>query len=384
MVEEQIKDDISAAIDQAAFGREYRFNPLASALRGDDYAKHKMFWRTLNMTERLLMGPLTPQVQTPHEIAWMWERSTLLHYRLPSVRRKYATPILIIPPLMVKPSIFDLRPAHSMVGYFLSRGFDVYMIDFGVPKDEDEGIKVDDYVLDFIPNAVKKIGEKNKSGQVSLVGWSMGGIMSYTYCGYFGKEANVRNVVTIGSPLNFSKMFPMNYLAKSADLPGALKVIEYLGNIPPVVTRNGFKLISPMATLTRYLDLYKNYWDREWVAGYETIGNWVDDFIPYPGAAFRQFVTDFVKDDRLRHGSLKIAGTHVDLKRVAANLCVVVGTTDKIAAPESVGDAINIIQSAPVKKRIDAPLGHIGLVAGSGAPKYVWGPIADFLAPLSL
>jgi polyhydroxyalkanoate synthase len=177
-------------------------------------------------------------------------------------------------------------------------------------------------------------------------------------------------------------MVPFNYLAKLVDVPGTEAVLEYLGNIPPLLTRNGFKLISPISTLTRYFDLYVNYWDREWVAGYETIGNWVDDFIPYPGAAFRQFVTDFVKDDRLRRGSLKISGKHVDLSRIQANLCVVVGTTDKIASPESVGAAIHEI---PVrdKQRIDAPLGHIGLVAGAGAPKYVWGPIADFLAPRS-
>jgi polyhydroxyalkanoate synthase len=270
-----------------------------------------------------------------------------------------------------------------MVGYFLSRGFDVYMVDFGVPKSEDEDIKVDDYVLDFIPNAVQKICEKSNNSEVSLVGWSMGGIMSYTYTAYFSEKAKVRNVVTIGSPLDFSKMVPFNYLVKAVDFPGTLKAIEYLGNIPPVLTRNGFKLISPMSTLTRYWDLYKNYWDREWVAGYETIGNWVEEFIPYPGAAFRQFVTDFVKDDLLRRGSLKIAGTHVELSRILANICVVVGTTDKIANVESVGAAIELI---PVqdKFRIDAPLGHIGLVAGSGAPKSVWGPIADWLSPRSL
>ena len=349
----------------------------------NEYARHKNFWRGMNLFERVMLGPLTPHVETPHEVAWMWERSTLLHYKLPSHRKRHAVPILIVPPLMVKPTIFDLRPAHSMVGFFLERGFDVYMIDFGVPKSEDAGITVDDYVIDFIPNAVRKIRERSKSRGVSLVGWSMGGIMSYTYCAHFGAEAKVVNVVTIGSPLDFSKMVPFNYLAKTADLPGALAVIEALGNIPPVLTRNSFKLISPVSTLTRYWDVYKNYWDREWVAGYETIGNWVDEFIPYPGAAFRQFVTDFVKDDRLRRGSLKIMGKHVELDNIRANLCVVAGTTDKIASPESVGAAIDLLRNANDKIRIDAPLGHIGLVAGNGAPGFVWGPIADWLSPRS-
>lgn len=380
MATERIKAELDQKLDSMAFTRRKRFSPVESAVTSQDFAKHKNFWRGMNLVERVLLGPLTPPVSTPHQVAWMWERSTLLHYRLPSQEIRYRVPILIVPPLMVKPTIFDLRPAHSMVGYLLSRGFDVFMVDFGVPKSEDETIRVDDYVLDFIPNAVKKIREQYDD--VSLVGWSMGGIMSYTYCAYFSNEAHVRNVVTIGSPLDFSKMFPFNYLAKLVDVPGTAAALEYVGNIPPVLTRNGFRLLSPISMLTRYVDLFRNYWDREWVAGYETIGNWVDEFIPYPGAAFRQFVTDFVKDDRLRRGSLKISGKHVDLSRIRANVCVVVGTTDKVASPESVGAAINEI---PVKDkvRIDAPLGHIGLVAGSGAPNHVWAPIADFLATRS-
>lgn len=382
MAEERIKEDVSRELERVQFRKRRRFTPVESARTSQNYAKHKMFWRGMNLVERVMLGPLTPQIETPHEIAWMWERSTLLHYRLPSHQVRHRVPMLIVPPLMVKPTIFDLRPAHSMVGYFLSRGFDVYMVDFGVPKSEDEDIRVDDYVLDFIPNAVKKIRERSGKKQVSLVGWSMGGIMSYTYCAYFGNDAHVRNVVTIGSPLDFSKMVPFNYLAKMVDFPGTLQALELVGNIPPVLTRNSFKLLSPMSMLTRYVDLYRNYWDREWVAGYETIGNWVDEFIPYPGSAFRQFVTDFVKDDRLRRGSLKIAGKHVELSRIKANVCVVVGTTDKIASPESVGAAIHEIPVGD-KQRIDAPLGHIGLVAGTGAPQYVWAPIADFLAPRS-
>ncbi len=383
MSSQRIQDSLAADRDRTEVQRSKRgLRPTESARTSRDYARHKMFWRGLNAFERALLGPLTPQVATPHEVAWMWERSTLLHYRLPSAEKRYRIPILIVPPLMVIPSIFDLRPAHSMVGYLLGRGFDVYMIDFGVPDKEDENIRVDDYVLDFIPNAVQKIREKTGVDDVSLVGWSMGGIMSYTYSAYFGEQAHARNIVTIGSPLNFSRMVPFSYLARLADLPGTMWFLEQLGNIPPLLTRTGFKLLSPASTVTRYVDLYLHYWDREWVAGYETIGNWVDEFIPYPGAAFRQFVTDFVKDDRLRQGRLKIAGTHVELHRIQANVCVVVGTTDKVASPESVGAAVEEI---PVrdKTRIDAPLGHIGLIAGSGAPQYVWQPIADWLSPRS-
>lgn len=338
--------------------------------------------RFLNAFERATLGPLRPNVSTPADVVWMWERSTLLRYELPQSPARYKIPIIIIPPLMVKPIIFDLRPGHSMAGHLLKRGFDTFMLDYGVPQDEDRVIRVDDYVDDFIPKAVQRVRELTGAPAVSLVGWSMGGIMSYTMCAMLGKQAHVRNLITIGSPLDFSKMFPMNIMAKFIRLPGATKVFDLIGNIPPAATRNGFKLLAPEKLITRRLALAQNYWDRDWVAGYEAMSNWVDEFIPYPGEAFKQFVRDFVSDDKLRKGMLSINGKEIDLAKIEANILVFVGTKDDVAPPESVEAAVHEIPCKDIRA-IQVPLGHIGLVAGSTAPDLVWNPMADWLAERS-
>lgn len=338
--------------------------------------------RLLNGFERLTLGPLLPKVSTPSEIAWMWERSTLLRYELPEFPARYRIPVIIIPPLMVKPIIFDLRPGHSMAAFLCQQGFDTWMLDYGVPRDKDREIRVDDYVNEFIPNAVEKVLERTGAPAVSLVGWSMGGIMSYTYCAMRGRESKVRNLVTIGSPLNFSKMFPFNVLAQLSKLPGTLKLLDAIGNIPPVLTRNSFKLLAPTKLVTRRFALVQNYWDRDWVAGHEALGNWVDEFIPYPGEAFKQFVQDFVRDDKLRRGGLQIGGHDVDLTRIDAKLLVVIGTADDVAPPASVAAALDEIPVTD-KEGLRVPLGHIGLVAGSKAPELVWQPMARWLAERS-
>ena len=43
---------------------------------------------------------------------------------------RHAVPMLLIPPLMVKPFIFDLRPERSFVLSLLRAGFDVFLVDF--------------------------------------------------------------------------------------------------------------------------------------------------------------------------------------------------------------------------------------------------------------
>lgn len=346
-------------------------------------ANYRNRWRAMNMMERTLLGPLAPQVNTPRDLIFMWERSTLYHYELPRVPKRYRIPLLIIPPLMVKPTIFDLRPGHSMVAYYCSRGFDVYMIDFGIPTSEDRHIQVDDYVSDFIPNAVAKVMERSGSKKVSLLGWSMGGIMSYAYSALTGAKGPVQNLIAVGSPYDFSKMFPFNALAQLVKVPGVRPALESLGNIPPWMTMAGFKLLDPVKMVSRYGDLYMNYWDREWVAAWETMSGWAGDFIPYPGNAFMQFVLDFILGDKLRKGELVIGGTAIDMGKLAASLLMIIGTADKVAPYESVAAADKWLVLKD-KTKLEVPLGHIGLISGSRAPELVWAASADWLAERSI
>ncbi len=355
---------------------------LDKAVQKVNETAYRARWRSINAFERATLGQLALLVETPNDLVFMWDQSVLLEYELSQSPKKYKTPVLIVPPLMVKPTIFDLRPGHSMVGHLCNQGHHVFMIDYGVPKSEDRHIRVDDYITDFIPSAVQKICERTGSDKVSLVGWSMGGIMSYAYAALGGHNGPVENLVTIGSPYDFSKMFPFNHLARAMKLPGVKTGFSMLGNIPPVLTKTSFKLLDPIKSVSRYWDLAKNYWDRDWIIAYESMSGWADDFIPYPGDAFMQFVTEFVMSDKLRHGELLIDGRNVDMHDFAANLLVVVGTNDKVAPIESVAAALELLDS-PDKNRLDAPLGHIGLISGSRAPDLVWQPVSDWLAARS-
>ena len=68
----------------------------------------------------------------------------------------YDLPVLLIPPLMVKPFIFDLFPGRSMVRFLLDHGFAVYLVDFGEPDAADSYVTLDDYVLDWMPDRVSR------------------------------------------------------------------------------------------------------------------------------------------------------------------------------------------------------------------------------------
>jgi len=81
---------------------------------------------------------------------------------------------------MNRPYILDLRPGHSFVEFLVSRGYDVYLLDWGVPGPEDKNLKFDDYALDYIPRAIRKV-KASQARRVQHAGWCIGAILTTIY-----------------------------------------------------------------------------------------------------------------------------------------------------------------------------------------------------------
>src|SRR5215216_3057477 len=70
--------------------------------------------------------------QTPKETVWTKNKAKVYHYA-PNNR----------------PYILDLMPGNSFIEYLVGEGFDVYLLDWGIPGDEDKDLTFENYVLDY-------------------------------------------------------------------------------------------------------------------------------------------------------------------------------------------------------------------------------------------
>ena len=82
----------------------------------------------------------------------------LYHYR-PLADEIYRIPILIVMATTNRGYILDMVPGQSFIEFLLKRGYDVYMLDWNAPKPEEKLLGMEDYVLDFIPDAVRHVQE---------------------------------------------------------------------------------------------------------------------------------------------------------------------------------------------------------------------------------
>src|SRR5437763_16443723 len=111
----------------------------------------------------------------PREVIWTHRKTTL--YRYNSSQRSHPVPILLVFALINRPEIFDLKPGGSLVEYLLEEGFDVFLVDWGVPDEEDAEMGFEEYVCDELHWAVREVLHASGADELTLVGWCMGATM---------------------------------------------------------------------------------------------------------------------------------------------------------------------------------------------------------------
>src|SRR5262245_20465704 len=93
---------------------------------------------------------------TPKDILRVRGTMRLYHYR-PLAKEIYRVPILIVMATTNRGYILDMVPGQSFIEFLLKRGYDVYMLDWTPPKPEERCLRMEDYVLDFIPDCIRRV-----------------------------------------------------------------------------------------------------------------------------------------------------------------------------------------------------------------------------------
>jgi polyhydroxyalkanoate synthase len=344
----------------------------------------------VNGLEWLQSDPTDVVDRTPFDIVHQQDKLIVRHYRplqddhwqmgtevLQVHARRRAVPVLLIPPLMVRPFIFDLAPRKSVVRTLLKAGFDVYLVDFGVPDRQDTQVTLDRYVLDWLPQAVEATCRTAGTDALALYGYCMGGMFALMYTSVH-QDPRVRAIVTIGAPVDAHKMGPLAWLVRAGH--GQIDFLSRrLGNIPGPISSTAFRLTNPWKSVTRYSDLFVNLWNDEYVQGFDAISAWTGNFIDYPGEAFRQILGDFLTENKFRDGRWTFGGTAADLGVVTCPILAFAGAADKVVPPDAAREILELVGSQD-RTFIEVPGGHMGVFAGREAPKKVWDVSVRWLA----
>jgi polyhydroxyalkanoate synthase len=322
--------------------------------------------------------------QTPKQVIWTLNKAKLYRY-IPVVpaEQRHKVPLLLVFALMNRPYILDLRPGNSFTEYMVKQGYDVYLLDWGAPGPEDKGLKFDDYVLDYLPRALRKLKAVSGCDEFSMLGWCIGAILTTIYAA-LRPDSGLKNLILLTAPLDFSDKTAGGFVRWVNDQSfDPDKIIDAFGNVPGEMIDYGAKALKPVENyIGSYLTLWDNLDEPRIVESWHAMNTWVTDLIPMAGATYRQLIKELYQENRLIEGRLIIRGERVDLSRIRANLLNVIALADHISPPCQ-SESVMTKVSSQDQLLLKVKGGHIGMMAGSGALKYTWPHIEAWLAARS-
>lgn len=283
-------------------------------------------------------------------------------------------PLIFVPAPVSRYFILDLAPGRSLAAHVAAAGFDTYIIDFGVPGDEDRFADLDWYVNGLMRRALRAVRAQSGAASVDVVGYCLGGVLSLLYAAIHPEEVTRLTVLT--TLVDSSVEGGIAWMATKLGLDG--ESYDHPRVVPAATIKSWFEALAPgsnsqearVADLLAQLDL-----PIERLQSVRTMASWVDDVVPASGRLLAELSARLgPAANELMTGRTVVGGQQVDLARITMPVLSVSAARDHISPPDGCDAIAEVVPHARVLRVAG---GHVGAIAGSRAAG-LWDTIAQF------
>ena len=325
---------------------------------------------------RYVRGTHRPKLGvTPKDVVWRRDKAQLWRYRGGAIR--FEQPLVIVTSLVSRSYILDLLPGSSSVEFLRDAGFDVFMIDWGIPDELEAANTFETYVDEYLPRAIEAVIHETGAKEVTMIGYCLGGVLAFLYaCGH--QDAPVRNVVLLATPVDFSEMGPMVAALVEGRLD-ADDLIDETGNVPADVLYSGFYMMAPTTLWPRTRPCWRTSGTTSSSRGFQAVGQWTRDQVPFPGAAFRQMVDELIRRNVLMEGSWALGGREIDFTTTGATVLNVMASADRVVPRAAAALAGALVGRPDRREEMIVKGGHATFGTGRSAFRHTLPRLADWI-----
>ena len=297
--------------------------------------------------------------QSPKET--IWKRDKVEVWRYTNRKVTQALPVVLVMSVVTRTYIFDLLPGDSMVERLTGAGYDVFLVDWGVPGIEESQNTLETYVDGYLPLALAAAAAESGADRLGVVGYCLGG--DFALLSLAGNPGlPVARLALMATPVDFSAMgLPVSLIREGRLEPEQL--LDHTGNVPPGVILNSFRLRNPTAEIVQYASLLEQLWNDEYVRGYQALNRWIHDHIPFPGALARQMIDLLVRRNQLMRGYVHLGERRIRLKDVRCPVLNVIAENDDVV-PVGAAEPVRRLLGSREFEELRVPAGHVALVTG--------------------
>ncbi|MEN1924797.1 class III poly(R)-hydroxyalkanoic acid synthase subunit PhaC [Luteimonas sp. MJ293] len=310
----------------------------------------------------------------------VWRDGKVVLYRFIGDKAPTAkVPLLMSYALVNRPYMVDLQADRSIVQGLLSRGEDVYIIDWGYPDRSDRFLTLEDYIQRFIGGAVDHLRQTFGLDAINLLGICQGGAFSLCYAAL--NPEKVQNLITMVTPVDFHT--PDNMLSNwTRDLDVDL-FVDTLGNVPADLMNFTYLTLKPWRLFVqKYVGLVDILDDSKALEDFLRMEKWIFDSPDQAGEAFRQFIKQFYQGNGFINGGITIGDDEVHLGLVEMPVLNIYAEHDHLVPPDASRALKDVVGSSDYSE-LSFRGGHIGIYVSGRAQKEVPSAIHQWLAERS-
>jgi len=323
-----------------------------------------------------LLGVALPKpalAQTPRDELALEGGARLYHFRGGAPARA-RVPLLVVPSLINRWYVLDLRPGASLVEALVGAGFDVWCLDWGVPAAEDRYLDWE-AVLARLARAARRVRRETGASQLALLGYCMGGTLTAIHAAQHAPE--LAALVTLAAPIDFALGGQLCAMVDPRWFDG--DAIADAGNVAPSQMQAGFTALRPTLDLGKLASMPELATDERARESFLALEAWASDNIPFPAAAYRRYIRDLYQRNELVAGTHRVRGRAVHLADIRCPTLAITATRDAIC-PARAATALLEHVGASDQHAIEVAGGHVGACVGSRAVRDMYPALARWLA----
>lgn len=300
----------------------------------------------------------------------IWQNGTVTMRHIPSQGKHH---LLLVPSMINRSVIMDLLPERSFARWLAARGIDVYLLDWGNPREDSGQQNLDDVLRQKLWLSMLFLNKKIRG--YDALGYCMGGTLLAGVVHL--KPEGLNKVVYLAAPWDFLAGDRQLQHQVLLGTPSALQITEQGGVLPSNWIQSVFAAVNADRNIHKFADFADMDQDSDQARLFVAVEDWLNDGVDLPSALARTCVVDWYGQNKPAKGAWMVDGRAVDPAQTINPVLVVTSSTDRLVPEESSHALANMI---PQAKLLTSTCGHIGMMTGRRAQEDVWKPIADWIA----
>ncbi len=307
------------------------------------------------------------------DILWTEGTTRVLDFRRFRDGKKRGAPIFLIPSLVNRAYILDLSAETSLCRWLASEGFDVFLVDWDAPGEQEMAFTLSDYIA-RLDRAARAVSQSLDEQALFYAGYCMGGLLALAAAERAGDACS--GLALLATPWDFHAE-QVEHARMLGRLAGIFEpLIASTGGLPVDVLQSLFAGVDPLLGFRKFAAFSKLTSQSQKADAFVALEDWLNDGIALAGPVARECLAGWYGDNTPGRGEWRVDGAAVRPELFNKPSLALIPSGDRIVPPAS---AMGLAERLP-RVTISMPkAGHIGMVVGSRRLTAAWEPLRNFI-----